>query len=282
MTNYIPLVQVLHELPVSKGDTLWITADLSRLGLVVKIKEGHFSLDDLIDQLQQMVGDEGTVVVPAFNHTLRNRDLYNIKETRPLTGTLATALMSRRDFVRTANPLHSFLVWGKWKDELVSLNNDSSFGKGSPFEFLLDHDCKTLLIGTSVEKAFTFAHYVEEQCNVKYRKIKRYTISYQDFNGKTTQRNYSLFAKKAGWDMCLGRLEKLFEEKGVLFKITRNGIPFSMLNLRDTYDIIYSDISDNKARNIASFSSGLYLRQLLKRGLKYFFNYKTLGERASR
>lgn len=277
--KYRPLHEIVDDLPVGKGSVIWVTADLTRLAIGVKRKEGSFSADNLIDLLQYKVGQEGTLVIPAFNHNLKNKSTFDIRATRPITGALALTAFSRNDFQRTSHPLHSFMVWGKHAGELVLLDNRSSFGEGSPFEWLLAHGAVTLFIGTSVKDAFTFAHFAEEKARVHYRKYRNLEFDYVDSEGRNSRRGFSIYAKKWGWDMCLGRLEELLEEKNLIDEWIYNGVRFSMLSLQDVFDILMEDIKNNRARNLACFSLELYFREMVKSVLKNMTGYRTVPER---
>jgi aminoglycoside N3'-acetyltransferase len=80
--------------------------------------------------------------------------------------------MARPDFKRTKHPIHSFSVWGKYRDKLCAMDNKSSFGLDSPFHFLYESAAQMLIIGIGFQGAFTFAHYVEEREKAFYRYFK--------------------------------------------------------------------------------------------------------------
>jgi aminoglycoside 3-N-acetyltransferase len=171
------------------------------------------------------------------------------------------------------------MVWGKYSGKLAGLQNISSFGSDSPFDFLLKNKARALLIGTTVAEAFTFTHFVEEQRQVKYRRYKTYRIDYAGEDGTAQKQEFVLYAKKSGWTMCLDRLENLLDEKGMIRREIYNGVGFSTIELSDAYEIISEDIRDNKARNIACFNMSLYLKDNIKRVLGKFFGYRTVSER---
>lgn len=281
-SQYSSLKEIVGELPVKKGDILWVAADLTRLAIALKRSEGHFSADELIDLLKEKTGNEGTLVIPAFNHTLKSNGQFDIKKTRPVTGALSIVAFGRPDFKRTRHPLHSFMVWGKHADSLAGMDNKSSFSNDSPFKFLLDNRAKAMLIGTSVAEAFTFTHFVEEQQRVSYRRYKKYHINYTGIDGETDRREYLLYAKKPGWTMCLAKLQALMEENDLILKQEFNGIFFSMINLEHAYDLILGDINNNKARNIACFSTQLFMKGIVKSLMQSFIGYQTVSERITR
>jgi len=280
MTNkYKPLREIVKELPVVKGEILWVTADLTRLAIAVKRKEKNFSADMLIDLLQEKVGMEGTLVIPSFNYNLKNNSSFDISKTRPVTGALALVAFGRKDFIRTRHPLHSFMVWGKHSHQLAGLTNTGSFDPDSPFNYLYKNNASALLIGTSVKEAFTFAHFVEAGEKVRYRKDKKYRIRYTDREGNTSGLSFKLFAKKPGWNMCLWKLQELMEQHGMIWTQTHNGVSFSKIGLVEAYDLIREDVRENKARNIACFNLEIWLKGIVKSVLRKVFGYQTVSER---
>jgi aminoglycoside 3-N-acetyltransferase len=273
------LKEIVEGLPVNAGDVLWVSANLTRLAMAARRTEGRFSADELIELLQEKVGREGTLVIPAFNHNLERTSRFDIRNTRPETGALSLVAFGRNDFVRTRHPLHSFMVWGKLSDRLERIDNKSSFGKDSPFAILLANDAQAMFIGTSVSEAFSFTHYAEEKLSVGYRKYRHFNIEYTDKDGITSQREYTLYAKKRGWTMCLGKLQQLMHDGGLLSVEDHNGVLFSFVGLKGAFDLLVHDISTNRARNIACFNTSIYLKELVKSLLGSIFGYRTLAER---
>jgi hypothetical protein len=131
-----------------------------------------------------------------------------------------------------------------------------------------------LFAGTTVSEAMTFTHYVEESLQVKYRRYKDLNISYRDADGHVEKRKFTLYSKKPGYTMKLGILEKKLKQE-YLDTIIINGIPFSMIRCRQAYEAISHDIRNNRARSIAAFEPGLFVRDILKHNLKRFRLFRT-------
>ncbi len=260
---------------IRQGEVLLLATDLTRTGLLARRKEGGFDIDLFINSFQHRLGKAGTIVIPAYNFNLRSDSSWDMKKSLPATGALSIAAFHRKDFRRTAHPLHSFLVWGKYSDELCLLNNISSFGKDSPFAFLLGHNARMIFIDAKISEAFTFVHYTEEMEQVFYRSERRYNIHYTNDKGESLEKHFYLYSKKPGWTMTLEKLEKLFDERNITKKISVNGLECNSLLLKDTYPLLVDDIRSNKARNIAIFSMKLYMKDILKPFLSKAGIYRT-------
>ncbi len=260
-----------------------IASDITRLAFMALRKEGQFSPDRLLDSFLQALGPEGTLILPAYTFHLHSGETFDRAKSLPTTGALAEAALKRPDFQRTRHPLHSFLVSGKYADELAAMDNISSFGADSPFAFFKKKNTLMVMIGTNVTDAFTFVHHAEEMEKVKYRKYRDIDIHYFDKNDEEgSWKKFRIYAKKSGRTMNLDGLEELFRKEGILKEDSFNGIGCSQVLLGDAYPIIREDIRSNHARNISHFSLKLMVKESLKSVLSSLHLHKTLTEKISR
>jgi aminoglycoside 3-N-acetyltransferase len=235
----------------------------------------------LLDSFIEKVGEEGTLIIPAFNFNLEDGEKYDVRRSIPITGALAESALKRDDFIRTWHPLHSFLVHGKYARTMKDMENTSSFGPDSPFAFFKEKDVLMLMLGTSVTDAFTFVHYVEELERVNYRRFRKKRIEYVSSDGKVSWKEIEIYAKKPGWTMNLAPLEKLFRDKGIMKESSFNGVPCTQVRLGEAFPVILEDIISNKSRNISRFSLNLFLREFAKKTLSSLHLYRTLTEKIS-
>jgi aminoglycoside 3-N-acetyltransferase len=276
--QYIPYFKIADQFDIQPGDVLLIASDITRLAFYAKRKENKFDINAFIDQFLNKLSSEGTLILPAYNFNLLSGQVFDIRKTIPVTGSFSISAFRRDDFKRTWHPLHSFMVWGKYADELCQLRNISSFGLDSPFAKFLEWRSKMLFIGTNVAEAFTFTHFVEELNKVFYRKYSTVKIHYIYENNSEEELEFMIYRKRFGWTMQLDMLQGLLE-KSVLNKKMINGVEFSMLHLEKAFPVIRNDITENKARNIAKFDLKLYFRDLAKNLLHRYNIYKTTQDK---
>lgn len=263
LNNYIPYTKIINELPIAENDILLIGSDISRLALMTLKQENHFSPEKFIDSIQQKIFS-GTLLFPAFTGNLKSGDIFDIKTTRPITGTLSDTAFKRKDFIRTSDPFHSFLVWGKHQKELKEINNKSTFGKDSVFAFLFNNKAKMLLIDIDMQHSFTFAHFVEEYEQVKFRHYKKYFINYMQEDCFMSNKEFLFYEKKAGISNNFYNLEKKFEEEKISQTKIINSIPFKLIKLEKAFNCIQSDIKKNKGKTIYSFHWKDFFKQKIK------------------
>lgn len=262
--DYIPYQQIAGQLKIEPGTLIWLSADLTRLAFIAKRNEGGFNAGKFIGSFIDVLGDDGTIVIPSFNFNLVNKDHFSLKRTLPITGALATEAMKTGLFKRTKNPLHSFLVFGRYSSDLTGLDNRSSFGNDSPFAFFHSYQCKMIILGTTIANAFTFVHYIEELNQVKYRRYKDINIFMED---EDALRAYRLYAKKPGWTMHMTGLERILLEQNIAKKHVINGIVAFQIDLAGAFPLIQDDIQHNYARNIARYSLQQYMKDSVKANL---------------
>jgi aminoglycoside 3-N-acetyltransferase len=244
-------------------DTIWVASDLSGITLRALRSGIRFDPGTFIDNLQKTLS-KGTLLIPAFVSQRNAIPSFDLRETAPETGALSMTAFKRSDFVRTADPFHSFLVWGKDANELAGLSNKSTFGADSVFGFLHRKNAKMLLIDIDLRHSFTFAHYVEEQEHVSYRHLKNYTIQYKGMEGEYSKKEFQFFEKKSGVSLELSGLRNIFLANGAAREIRINDSVFTLIDLQKSYELIRNDIRDNDSRNLHKTNRMLFVKELLK------------------
>ncbi len=263
-STYTPYLQIPPLLNIKIDDTLVVASDITKLALTTMRAEKLFNASQFIKALQQQVSN-GTLLFPAFVNGLKSGHTFDEKNSLPQTGTLAVTAFKNNDFVRTTDPFHSFMVWGKHGRQLSNLKNNSTFGSNSVFAFLHTIKGKMLLIDIDLQHSFTFAHYVEELENVKYRTFKTYNINCIYNNGVNETRDILFFEKQKGVTLNLNGLYTLFKQNGALTEYKINGSLFTLIDFEKSAQIIKNDIMLNKAKNLHSFSYALWIKMIAKK-----------------
>ena len=183
-------------LELKKDDVVFISSDLGKLAKSCRANNERLDLNLLIEILQTILS-EGTLVIPAYTDNLLDGDTFDWVKSKPTTGALSNKVQKRSDFKRTRDPLHSVFVWGKHQEEVLELEDNSTFGKKSIFEFLKKVNAKFVFIDIHIQECFTYIHYIEEQQKVPYRKNYTYSIECIYPEG-IEQRAVNFYSKKLG------------------------------------------------------------------------------------
>lgn len=256
MSEYIELKNLAANLHLKKGDNVFVTSDVKQLLYNLYTNSDDTDLNILIDGIIDIIGEEGTLVFPAFNWSFCKGETFDIRKTPCKTGSLGTLALKREDFKRTKHPIYSFAVWGKAKEELCSMDNKSSFGYDSPFTYFKNHNFKNLFIDKDLEHSFVYVHYCEEQVgNLKYRYLKDFHADYIDYDGNIRKACYSMNVRDLDLDVTnrIYPFEEEFIEKGIEEVFYINDIEYKIIELNPAYDIITDDVKHNRSRRICSF-----------------------------
>ncbi|MDR2942403.1 MAG: AAC(3) family N-acetyltransferase [Treponema sp.] len=255
LIDYIPFSTAIQKLDIKKGDILLVSSDILNLLINLKYHERIIDPNFIIDNLQEVVGSEGTLLFPTYNWDFCRGLAFDYHKTPSMTGSLSSVALNRKDFKRTKHPIYSFAVWGKYQDLLYSMDNTDSFGTNSPFDFLYKLHGKNLIIDVDYQNCFTFIHYVEECTGVIYRYIKSFSAVYIDENSKSEERQFSMYVRKLELetDNNSNPIGEVLEDMGIAIKKIINSIPFVVVDLYRAFDVIKDDIINNSAKKIAVY-----------------------------
>lgn len=248
-------VELVNSLDVKKGDKIWLSSELIQLVFVCRKIGVQFDTSDLLNQFQNSIGEEGTLMLPTFCFEFSNCGYYDYLHSKGTTGVLGNVALDRTDFRRTRHPMHSFAVWGKDQDLLCDMENKHAFGTDSPFEYCRKNNVKQIMLGTDYVHAMTFVHYAETRCNVPYRFTKSFTGMYVTQDGIEEERTYDYAARDLNIQTTeqFNRIGQVLESEGIAQVREYNGYQSHIVNLGDSYDVICDDIFHNQCRNIYDF-----------------------------
>lgn len=252
------IISAYRKMGVRRGDVIEVSSDVrtaimcmrheaKAAGAVPKTFAAY--MDNIIDALQNLVGREGTLLLPTFTWKFCKGQEWDYDNTLGETGALSNYALSREDFKRTRHPIYSFAVWGKDQELLVNIENKDSFGVDSPFSYL--HKKGHFNISFGAPEFFTFTHYVEQCNNVDYRYEKFFTAPYT-IDGQTESRTYSMTVR------CLEPREvlsipaestTLLDGRG-LQQRTVKGVLLRAIDFKEAYEAISWDIQLNNAKHI--------------------------------
>ena len=187
---------LLNNLEIKKKDFIFLVSDITKLMFYFKKKNISFDINCFLDTILEAIGIDGTLVLPTYNWDFCKGIDFNYKKTQSVTGVLGKVALKRDDFIRTTNPIYSFAVAGKEKNNLYNLKHSSCFGEDSPFSYFHKKNVKYLSIGVDYKfLGFTPVHYVEEKVGVSYRYFKNFKGKYVDQNGERKDVIYKFYVK---------------------------------------------------------------------------------------
>lgn len=260
MADFVSYIEWLRGMNwIEKGDCVYVVSDMLELAKVYKGQKMRLDLDRVIDGLQELAGEEGTLLFPTFNWDFCKGAAFDYYKTPGRTGALSKAAMKRQDFKRTYHPIYSFAVWGAHLQELMENRAVDSFGPGTIFEKLWDWNAKVLVIGLTPLAGVTYVHHVEQMVGVPYRYHKEFTGEYTDENGVCSQRTYRMYVRDLDIDPreingFLPLAEQMKSNGRIQSADYGDSVACHMLRISDVDEAARRDILENDSRNMYSFA----------------------------
>lgn len=232
-------LSLASQLPLDKSDVLFIASDIKQIALECRANGESFDVNAFIESFQEVLS-EGTLIFPSYTDYLKNGETFDHKKAKPSTGALSNKVQRRKDFLRSKDPLHSVFVWGKHAEEISNLDNKSTLGKGSVFDFLDKEHAKMICIDVDFQNSLTFVHYVEEKENVKYRKPYQWQMKTL-IDGVEASKPLTFHTKKPWILTDLYGLQSKSEKDGVnkLYSFNKATIQYFELNEMHDYILKY-------------------------------------------
>tara|TARA_A100001037_G_scaffold223188_1_gene201034 strand:+ start:6574 stop:7419 length:846 start_codon:yes stop_codon:yes gene_type:complete len=160
--------QGLVDLGIKTGDLLMVHSSLSAIGLV----EGGSKT--VVDCLLDVIGQQGTLVVPTFTYPSAFPDSANEKwvfdpeSANSGVGSITNEVIKRSDSKRSIHLWHSISAIGALAQQIVSQGGNSAWDFKSPMGWLLNNGASVLLLGVPYQN-LTAIHVWEIEFEVNYR-----------------------------------------------------------------------------------------------------------------
>lgn len=183
--SYGDIVEALKNVGIQKGDTLFIHSNIGFYGRMENVKKPEELCNGFLNALTEVVGEEGTVVVPTFSYSFCHGEIYNAKETPTKCGMLPEYMRKQEGVLRSNDPNFSVAAVGRLARYYTQNPAHESFGRDSFWERFLEKKGKILCM--NMDCGSTFVHYIEQLNQVPYRYNKAFNGVWVDDNG--TEKN---------------------------------------------------------------------------------------------
>ena len=232
MLTFDQLAENFRALGVETGDTLLVHSSYKSFGGV----DG--GPQTVIDALLEVLGDDGTLVMPTFNFDFCKGAPWDVRETPSQMGFMTNLVREDVRATRVFHPIYSFAVIGKYAEEFGNLRYKSAYAKDSAFGKLRELDGKIMVVGLSYNDSMTFFHHIEEMEGVDYRYLKDFTGQVTDAEGNTTEDTYQMLVRDIdkGVHTMVDPMGKLMEEAGVIQSRTIGEADVKLMKANEVYE----------------------------------------------
>ena len=256
------LKEKLAELGIKKGDDIYVSSDVryflfSAMRTLGTTEEAASqALTDLTNTLQEVVGDEGTILFPVFSWDFCRGKGFDYNKTQGEVGTYSNWILNnRKDFKRTQHPLYSFMVWGKKTNLFCNMHNQDAWGVASPFYYLMKNGGKQLEFNCEAFEGLTYIHCIEQWVKVPYRHHKYFFGKYKDINGDTEIRSYAMYCCDLEVAEHTKTTNKYLIDNGAAKGVVWNGNKLTLVDIAKCYEVTKKDILENNGENSLHFEN---------------------------
>jgi len=237
MTNARDLRTGLESLGLDSGDVVLVHSALSGMAC---------EPETLLDAFLDVLGDDGTLVVPTFTPTFRHESpdgVFDVEETPSEVGYFTELVRTHPDSTRNVYPTHSFAALGGRAEEFGRAHARNTYDRNNVLGRLHEEDALIVALGLEhFGRSMTFFHYVEYQEGVGRRGWDfRHEKSYPGtvvVNGKAMDAEYAIHAQnfEKGVTYDFRPLGELLEREGVTRTARMVDREFVAVRATDAYD----------------------------------------------
>jgi len=161
------VLDALRDVGIENGDTVFTHSNLGFFGRLEGAETKTEYCESFYRAVSDVIGEEGTLVVPTFTYSFTDGDRYNPEETESKMGMFAEYVRTHPDSVRSNDPNFSVAAIGPLAEQLTADPPVHSFGQDSFWERFLAVGGK--FCNFNMDVTSTFLHYVERCLDVPYR-----------------------------------------------------------------------------------------------------------------
>ncbi len=157
------IIDGLQQLGIKRGDVVLVHSSMKALG----ITDGPACV---IESLQQCLGKEGTLLMPALTYsTSCASHFFSYHDTPVCVGLIPETFRKMPGVIRSLHPTHSVCAWGSLAGEITAKHqtDHTPVGEHSPFRQLPALHGKIIMLGCGLNPN-TFMHGVEEVAAAPY------------------------------------------------------------------------------------------------------------------
>jgi aminopeptidase-like protein/aminoglycoside N3'-acetyltransferase len=243
------VIRALKEVGLCPGDIVFFLVSHEALGMTPPGPFGDRSCGLLLAAMRDVIGPEGTLLMPSFTLSFCNNEDFDVESTPAIRGEWSTSLELLESFrrhagvVRSVEPNYAVCGMGPDADRLLKELPNVSFGQDCLYERLMTVGGKICGIGASLGVS-PFLHFVEEAVGVPFRYKKLFTGKITRNGAVSRQGWISTVSMQASNGLCNGtRVAEIAWAEG-LCRVARLGKGEVMsIPCRTLYDVCSREIA---------------------------------------
>lgn len=171
--NRAQLAAALRQVGVQPGDVVFSHSNVGYFGLPEEGRGSDAVCATILGAIQDVLGDDGTLVVPTFSYSFCKGEQFDPNETPSTCGAFTEYVRRQPAAIRSLDPIFSVAALGARAAELVADVSADCFGAGTFWARFLT--ANGVICNLNFDAGSTFIHHVERCLRVPYRFDKLFT-----------------------------------------------------------------------------------------------------------
>tara|TARA_Y100001970_G_C14259135_1_gene878177 strand:+ start:11832 stop:12605 length:774 start_codon:yes stop_codon:yes gene_type:complete len=246
LSNQDDFVEVFRKLGLKKNDKISVGSSILKILSLNKYK--YFKPNIILEALKKVISSNGTLMIDAFCWDFCKTKKFDYYKTTNQIGSLAKIALSDKKFVRSKNPIYSFMVYGKNKNNIAKLKHYSCFEINSPFGYIINSNGKYVLIDLDF-RAHAYVHVAEQIVGMKHRFFKIFSGQYVDKKGKKLKVKYEMYCRKLEDNIETfidPKFKNCLKKNNAIKEIRKNGINFISIDAYKAHKLMINDLKNDQ------------------------------------
>jgi len=172
--SYKDIIEAYRGVGVESGRVVYVTGSFGRPG-IYQFPQKNRLLDAHLTAIQEILGPDGTLMVPTHSRSLCNtKKPFDLSSTPSETGPFTEYVRIQNESVRQFHPFSSTTALGKDAEELCLHTSMHVYGAESPFQRMIDCDALYVSVGQDMAQSISLVHHIEFVMGVPYRYVKEF------------------------------------------------------------------------------------------------------------
>lgn len=240
------IVDALKNCQILEGDQIFLQSNIGLFGKLCNASSAEQYCKTFLDVIVSVIGEKGTLVVPAFSYSFCNNEKFIPETTKGVGGLFSEYVRNHPKAIRSLDANFSVSALGKYAKYFTENPPTHSFGKNSFWQKLLEKNGK--ICRFNLPPNFnTFIHYIERFFSVPYRYNKDF-FGIIKINERQIQTKFTHFVRDLDNSKTLpdlSELEKILMMSNLRFASTLGRGKIYCLNTKDIFDEVYIRIKNN-------------------------------------
>lgn len=236
----------LHEAGIVEGDVVLVHSGIFQFGRLEDVPSDKVC-EELYGVFRDVIGSTGTLLVPAYFSDYARKGIPYDARKSPVSrelGVFSQYVVSLPDSVRSLNPLTGLAAAGPKAEAICRAGSATGYGAGSPWDELTKVNAKMAFFGTTIARAMTYIHYIEQRYGVPHMYFKLHTTPVYD-DGVPVDNPVVTYVRYLNYNIWAS-LERFEKKLGELGLIGASKIGMGHLHVVNTQDALQVGLEELK------------------------------------